>query len=143
MKFINVMLNVLFLAGKGRDVYVQCASNAIVDMLLRTQGVECPKHSSSVTGISKKIYAVVCVCTALWWFHARDVRVSCLSFDKSSNTSLHLLEIPVTSLGWVVSKDLHPETMAYVVLLDSWLSSEQAIPFSLVFRMSSLFDAVS
>jgi len=72
-----------------------------------------------------------------------QVRVSCLSFDKSSNTSLHLLEIPVTSLGWVVSKDLHPENMAYVVLLDSWLSSEQAIPFSLVFRMSSLFDAVS
>lgn len=71
------MLNVLFLARKGRDVYVQCASNAIVDMLLRTQGVECPKHSSSVTGISKKIYAVVCVCTALWWFHARDDSSSC------------------------------------------------------------------
>lgn len=72
MKFINVILNVLFLAGKDKDVYVPYASDAITETLLRTRDVECSKHSSSMTGISKKIHAVVYVCAVLWWFLACD-----------------------------------------------------------------------
>lgn len=61
--------------GEDEDAYVQYTPTAIVETFLRTtQDLGCSECSSSITSISKKVCAVLCVyaCKILWWFHAHD-----------------------------------------------------------------------